>query len=99
MGLPSETEMDSAASLRGETERVTVLCLIRGWRWRWALWGVPGRDAALDGLAVASELRSLCLNTSLGLKDRWEMSDLASCRIQTAAESVGFPHPRQRLTW
>lgn len=53
---------------------------------------LPGRDAATDVLALASKLCSLCLNTSRGLKDRWEISDLASCSgFQTAAGSVAFP--------
>lgn len=53
---------------------------------------VPGRDAAADVLPLASKLCSLCLNTSLGLKDRWEISDLASCSgFQTAAGSAAFP--------
>lgn len=39
---------------------------------------LPGLEAAGDGLSLASKLCSLCLNTSLGLKDLWEISCLAS---------------------
>lgn len=95
VGFPSETEMDSAVSLRGKRRRVTVLCVIRSWCWRWASWCVPGRDAAGDGLAMASKLCSLCLNTSLGLNDRWEISDLASCSESKQQQSQWVFHTRQ----
>lgn len=95
MGFPSETEMDSAVSLRGKRGRVTVSCVIRSWCWRWASWCVPGRDAAGDGLVMASKLCSLCLNTSLGLNDRWEISDLASCSESKQQQSQWVFHTRQ----
>lgn len=93
MGFPSETQTGSAVSLRGETGSVSVSCVIR----RWASWCVPGRDAAGDGPAMASKLCSLCLNTSLGLNDRWEISNLASCSESKQQRSQWVFHTRSSL--
>lgn len=92
VGFPSETEMDSAVYLRGGEDEAEVMSFMPDETLLSASCCVPGRDGAADVLALASKLRSLCLNTSLGLKDRWEISDLASCSgFQTAAGSAAFP--------
>lgn len=94
VGVSPETEMDSAVSLRGEAGRMSVSCVIRCWRWCWASWRVPGRDEPGDGPDMASKLCSLCLNTSLGLKDRWEINDLASCSESKPQQNQRVFHTR-----
>lgn len=93
-GVSPETEMDSAVSLRGGGSRKSecfvcdqMLVLVPG-----ASWCVPGRDEPGDGPDMASKLCSLCLNTSLGLKDRWEISVLASCSKSKPQQNQWVSH-------
>lgn len=75
----SEIKRDSAASLGAKTLKQ---CITLGFAARpeflLTVCRLPGRDAAGDRPSPASKLCSRCLNTSLGLKDLWEISALAS---------------------
>lgn len=99
-GVSPETEMDSAVSLKREAGRVSASCVPRRWRWCGASRRVPGRGEPGDGPDMASKLCSLCLNTSLGLKARWEISDLASCSESKPQQNQWvFPHKAHLFTW
>lgn len=77
----SEIRRDSAASLRsGEVKQGITLCTAHQRQLLQTAWLFsPGRnDRGERPAPLASKFCSRCLNTSLGLKDLWEIRDLAS---------------------